>query len=179
MTFGGHSLKGSTIRTLLDKGIVLVPEGRGTFNEHSVLENLTIGAYRRKLTKSQLESEYGFCFELFPKLKERQNQNAGSLSGGEQQILSIAKALMAAPKILVIDEPCMGLSPIAVEELVRHFESIKSNRNMTFLVSEQNFGFSQAVSDSVTIIDCGKAIATGPSQKVLSLRNVQESLFVA
>lgn len=149
---------------LVEKGIAHVPEGRRIFLDMSVIENLEMGAYiRGKANKSDLDS----IFERFPRLYERKNQIAGTLSGGEQQMLAMGRALMSHPKLLMLDEPSMGLAPILVGQI---FDIIKElhESGTTILLVEQNAEMALEISDRAYVIESGKVTLSGPGQALMN-----------
>src|SRR5713226_7034618 len=133
-----HDLVGRTTEQIVDLGIALVPEGRRLFPRLTVEENLLLGAFRRK-ARASLKSNLAFCYEVFPRLAERRKQLAGSMSGGEQQMLALGRALMLAPRILLIDEPSVGLAPVLVQRTIDTIKMLKDRYQLTVLMSEQNF----------------------------------------
>ena len=145
---------------IVSKGITLVPEGRRVFPDLTVLENLKIGAYLRK---DNLEDDIKWVYDLFPRLKERSWQAAGTLSGGEQQMLAVGRALMGRPKILLLDEPSMGLAPVVVAELFEKIVDINRKLGMTILLVEQNSKIALKNSDYAYVIEEGKITMEGES----------------
>src|SRR5208282_6911294 len=133
-----HDLIGHTTEEIVDLGIALVPEGRRLFPKLTVEENMLLGAFRKK-ARAQIKSNLGFCFEAFPRLAERRRQLAGSMSGGEQQMLALARALMLAPRILLVDEPSVGLAPQLVSRTIDAIKQLKEHYQLTVLMAEQNF----------------------------------------
>jgi branched-chain amino acid transport system ATP-binding protein len=149
-----HELAGAQTEDIVALGVVMVPEGRRLFPRLSVEENLTIGASRR-LARKVLPRNIEFCFEAFPRLKERRAQLAGSMSGGEQQMLALGRALMSEPRILLIDEPSVGLAPVMVKRTIAKIKELKEEKRLTVLMAEQNFH------QALTIADCGYVIVHG------------------
>jgi len=168
----GKSIKGHSSDALLKQGIVLVPEGRGIFTRMTVLENLQMGAWMRR-DNAQVKQEIKGLFERFTRLGERQNQLAGLLSGGEQQLLALARALLSQPKLLILDEPSMGLAPIMVENI---FEVIRSLREtgMTLLLIEQNARLALEVTDRAWVMDSGTLPYAGKSSELLADDRIQQ-----
>ncbi|MEY3953936.1 MAG: hypothetical protein RLZZ397_816 [Pseudomonadota bacterium] len=160
----GQSIKGQGAWNLVKQGLVMVPEGRGVFTRMTITENLQMGAYVRK--DNEIESDIEKMFDLFPRLKERRIQLAGTLSGGEQQMLAMARALMARPKVLLLDEPSMGLSPIMVEKI---FEVVRdvSSRGMTLLLVEQNARLALQAANRGYVMDSGLITMTGDAKLLL------------
>jgi len=143
---------------IVQHGVAHVPEGRKVFPRFTVLENLAIGGYTR--SKSELGSELDFVFQMFPRLKERQKQYAGTLSGGEQQMLAIGRALMAKPKLLLLDEPSMGLAPKIVEQILENIRAI-NRAGVTVLLVEQNAAMALAISHRGYVLETGAVILEG------------------
>jgi len=139
-------------------GVTLVPEGRRLLPKLTVHENLLLGAYRRDIARN-----LGFCFEAFPVLAQRQKQLAGSMSGGEQQMLAIGRALMSTPKILLVDEPSVGLAPILVSRVIAKIKELKEKRDLTVLMAEQNFNQATKIADRGYIIVHGRIEFEGRS----------------
>ncbi|MFZ0058167.1 MAG: ABC transporter ATP-binding protein, partial [Pseudolabrys sp.] len=133
-----HELVGRTTEQIVDLGIALVPEGRRLFPKLTVEENLLLGAFRPK-ARSEIKANLNFCFESFPRLAERRRQLAGSMSGGEQQMLALARALMLKPRILLVDEPSVGLAPQLVARTIDAIKLLKDHYQLTVLMAEQNF----------------------------------------
>lgn len=160
----GQSIKGQGAWNLVKQGLVMVPEGRGVFTRMTITENLQMGAYVRK--DNEIESDIEKMFDLFPRLKERRTQLAGTLSGGEQQMLAMARALMARPKVLLLDEPSMGLSPLMVEKI---FEVVRdvSSRGMTLLLVEQNARLALQSANRGYVMDSGLITMTGDAKLLL------------
>jgi len=132
------NLIGRSTEEIVRLGILLVPEGRRLFSKLTVEENLLLGAYR-EAARARIADSLSFCFDTFPRLKERRRQQAGSMSGGEQQMLAIARALMALPKILLVDEPSVGLAPILVSKTIETIAALQKQLELTVLMAEQNF----------------------------------------
>jgi len=147
-------------------GIALVPEGRRLFPKLSVEENLLLGAYRR-LARADIAANLAFAFEAFPVLAGRRRQLAGSMSGGEQQMLAVARAIMSSPKILLVDEPSVGLAPILVSRVIGKIRELKERRHLTVLMAEQNFNQATKIADRGYIIVHGKIEFEGRSTKEL------------
>ncbi len=161
-----HNLVGMPPEEIVNLGIVLVPEGRRLFPRLSVEENLLLGAYR-PLARAALERNLAYCFETFPVLATRRKQLAGSMSGGEQQMLTLARALMTAPKILLIDEPSVGLAPILVVHTIDKIRELKDRYRLTVLMAEQNFNQATKIADRGYIIVHGKIEFEGRSTQEL------------
>jgi branched-chain amino acid transport system ATP-binding protein len=162
-----HELVGKTPEEIVDLGIVLVPEGRRLFPKLSVEENLYLGAYR-KTARAVLGRNLDYCFELFPVLAERRTQLAGSMSGGEQQMLALARALMSAPRILLIDEPSVGLAPVLVRRTIDKIKELRDQYQLTVLMAEQNFTQAIRIADRGYVIVHGKIAFAGESPEALN-----------
>ena len=147
-------LIGKSTEEIVEIGIAMVPEGRRLFSLLTVEENLTLGAYRDAARK-KINDNLEFCFSTFPRLKERRKQQAGSLSGGEQQMVAIARSLMCDPDILLVDEPSVGLAPILVSQMIAKIKELKELKNLTVLMAEQNFN------QAIKIADRGYVIVHG------------------
>ena len=157
-----HDLTRLTTEEIVDLGIALVPEGRRLFPKLTVEENLHLGAYR-KLARIELERNLKRGFEIFPVLYERRRQLAGSMSGGEQQMLALARALMSAPRILLIDEPSVGLAPLLVSRVVDKIKELQRDYHVTVLMAEQNFAQAIRIADRGYVIVHGKIAFAGKS----------------
>lgn len=157
-----HELVGKSTEEIVDLGIALVPEGRRLFPKLTVEENLMLGAFRRK-AREQMKQNYAYCCEIFPRLAERRSQLAGSLSGGEQQMLALGRALMTAPRILLVDEPSVGLSPLLVSRTIDTIKDLKDRYQLTVLMSEQNFTQAIRIADRGYVIVHGQIAFEGKS----------------
>jgi len=157
-----HELAGAQTEDIVALGVVMVPEGRRLFPRLSVEENLTIGASRR-LARKVLPRNIEFCFEAFPRLKERRAQLAGSMSGGEQQMLALGRALMSEPRILLVDEPSVGLAPVMVKRTIAKIKELKEERRLTVLMAEQNFHQALTIADRGYVIVHGRIVFAGNS----------------
>jgi len=142
-------------KQIVEHGIAMVPEGRRLFPLLTVEENLTLGAYRPE-ARAKRETSMEFCYALFPRLAERRTQQAGSMSGGEQQMLAVARALMSVPKLLLIDEPSVGLAPILVSQMIEKIGELRTTRGLTILMAEQNFNQAIKIADRGYIIVHGE-----------------------
>lgn len=163
----------SNTRTIVSKGISQVPEGRHVFNGMSVMENLEMGAFLRKDTV-EVKNDLERIFKSFPVLKERVNQDAQTLSGGEQQMLAMGRALLSNPDLLLLDEPSMGLAPLFIKEIFRIIEEI-NERGTTVLVVEQNANIALGISDRGYVIETGKIVAEGTGKELLNSNEVQKA----
>ncbi len=155
-------LAGRSPQEIVELGIALVPEGRRLFPMLSVEENLMLGAYR-KAARARLDANLEFVFEVFPALKARRRQLAGSMSGGEQQMVAVARALMSEPRILLVDEPSVGLAPILVNRMIAKIKELKERRDLTVLMAEQNFNQAIKIADRGYIIVHGEIAFEGKS----------------
>jgi branched-chain amino acid transport system ATP-binding protein len=162
-----HDLIGRSTEEIVDLGIALVPEGRRLFPRLTVHENLLLGAFRKK-ARAHIKENLSFCFECFPRLAERRAQLAGSMSGGEQQMLALARALMLAPRILLIDEPSVGLAPVLVSRTIDKIKELKDQYNLTVLMAEQNFTQALRIADRGYVIVHGKIAFEGRSADELN-----------
>jgi branched-chain amino acid transport system ATP-binding protein len=162
-----HDLVGRSTEEIVDLGIALVPEGRRLFPKLTVEENLLLGAFRRT-ARRELARNLEICFETFPRLAERRSQLAGSMSGGEQQMLALGRALMLAPKILLVDEPSVGLAPILVSRTIDAIAEMKQRYNLTVLMAEQNFAQAIRIADRGYVIVHGKIAFEGASADALN-----------
>jgi branched-chain amino acid transport system ATP-binding protein len=161
----GKSIKGKGAWDLVREGLVMVPEGRGVFTRMTITENLQMGAYIRK-DKPGIANDIERMFDLFPRLRERKDQLAGTMSGGEQQMLAMARALMSQPKVLLLDEPSMGLAPIMVDKI---FEVVRdvSSQGVTVLLVEQNARRALLIADRGYVMDSGEITMTGVGKEML------------
>jgi branched-chain amino acid transport system ATP-binding protein len=164
--FMGRSIKGQGAWDLVKQGLVMVPEGRGTFTRMTITENLQMGAFVRN-DKAQIEADIDKVFGIFPRLKERATQLAGTMSGGEQQMLAMGRALMAQPKVLLLDEPSMGLSPIMVDKIFEVVADIHS-RGTTVLLVEQNASRALGLANRGYVMESGEVTMTGDAKDLLS-----------
>jgi branched-chain amino acid transport system ATP-binding protein len=162
-----HELAGAQTEDIVALGVVMVPEGRRLFPRLSVEENLTIGASRR-LARKVLPRNIEFCFEAFPRLKERRSQLAGSMSGGEQQMLALGRALMSEPRILLVDEPSVGLAPVMVKRTIAKIKELKEEKRLTVLMAEQNFHQALTIADRGYVIVHGQIVFAGNSAAELN-----------
>jgi len=172
-----HDLVGRATEEIVDLGIALVPEGRRLFPRLTVEENLLLGAYRPK-ARAAIAKNLAFCFETFPRLAERRRQLAGSMSGGEQQMLTLARALMTAPKILLIDEPSVGLAPILVIHTIDKIRELKVGYGLTVLMAEQNFNQAIRIADRGYVIVHGKIEYEGRSREDLANNELIHKLYM-
>jgi branched-chain amino acid transport system ATP-binding protein len=153
-------------------GIAHVPEGRGTFSELSVWDNLRLGAYTRR---GSVKEDAQRVFKYFPRLEERKGQQAGTLSGGEQQMLALGRALMARPKLVLLDEPSLGLAPLLVTEIFERLTRVKTDEGMAVLVVEQNANLALAHASRAYVLEVGRVVVTGPSEELRANESVRRS----
>ncbi len=173
ITFNNNELTGQKIDKICSTGIALSPEGRHVFADLTVLENLKIGAYLRK-DRAGIESDIEKVYSLFPRLKERSWQYAGTLSGGEQQMLALGRALMSRPKVLMLDEPSLGLAPLIVQQI---FDIIKeiNKTGVTILLIEQNANMALQVADVAYVLETGSIVLKGSGEELLKNESVREA----
>lgn len=162
--FNGVKIHDEPPNKRVEMGISYVPEGRRIFSSLSVIENLRMGAYTKR-AREKFYDTLEWVYQLFPKLRERSDQIAGSLSGGEQQMLAIARALMSRPKLLMLDEPSLGLAPTVIRSLIKAIENL-NKEGVTILLVEQNVYYALKVSHRAYIIEKGKVVLSGPSQEL-------------
>ncbi len=172
-----HDLVGRTTEEIVDLGIALVPEGRRLFPKLTVEENLLLGAFRRT-ARRELSRNLAVCFETFPRLAERRSQLAGSMSGGEQQMLALGRALMLAPKILLVDEPSVGLAPILVSRTIDAIAEMKKRYDLTVLMAEQNFTQAIRIADRGYVIVHGKIAFEGGSTDALNNNDLIKKFYL-
>ena len=170
-------LVGKGTEELVAMGVTMVPEGRRLFSLLSVEENLTLGAYR-KAARKKIEENLDFCFTTFPRLKERRKQQAGSLSGGEQQMVAVARSLMSDPSILLIDEPSVGLAPILVSQMIAKIKELKELKNLTVLMAEQNFNQASKIADRGYLIVHGEIALAGESADALAENELVKQYYL-
>ena len=168
-----EELIGKQINKICESGIALSPEGRRVFADLTVMENLRIGAYLRN-DKKEIEKDLEWVFNLFPRLKERSWQYAGTLSGGEQQMLAVGRALMSRPKILMLDEPSLGLAPLIVQQIFNIIREI-NNAGVTLLLIEQNANMALKTADIAYVIETGEIVLSGSGTQVLENPTVREA----
>ncbi len=173
VTLEGQDITGVSPHLIVGRGLSQVPEGRRIFAEMTVLENLELGAYLRK-DSDGIKKDLEWVYELFPRLAERKSQVAGTLSGGEQQMLAMGRGLMAAPKLLILDEPSMGLAPLLVREIFAIIEEINS-AGMTVLLVEQNAHMALSIADQAYVLENGRIVLEGPAAEVATNDQVRKA----
>ncbi|MDB5656607.1 MAG: branched-chain amino acid transporter ATP-binding protein [Tardiphaga sp.] len=172
-----HDLVGLSTEQIVDLGISLVPEGRRLFPKLSVEENLELGAYR-KLARARMKETMEYCYEAFPRLRERRTQMAGSMSGGEQQMLALARALMARPRILLVDEPSVGLAPILVARMIDKIAELSSALGLTVLMAEQNFEQAARIAQRGYVLVHGQVVLSANSVTELRDSDIVRRLYL-
>jgi len=166
IAFGGEDVARLPAHKIAPRGLALVPEGRQVFPELSVLHNLELGAYtRRSGRKGEIGRDIAAMLERFPRLRERLHQRAGLLSGGEQQMLAVARGLMARPKLLLLDEPSLGLAPIVINDLFAALNRLRAE-SATILLVDQMAGLALGLADRAYVIDGGRIVASGPANEI-------------
>ncbi len=171
--YNGQQINNLPAHKIVHLGMTQVPEGRRVFSELTVYENLMMGAYTKK-DKEQIKASLDEIYEIFPRLLERKNQVAGTLSGGEQQMLAMGRAMMSNPDLLMLDEPSMGLSPLLVDqvfEIIKHFHE----KGTTILLVEQNANKSLAISDRAYVLENGKIVLTGTGKELLASPEIKKA----
>lgn len=171
--FNGQDITGIKAQDIVKKGIIQVPEGRRIFANMSVLENLELGAFLRK-DKEGIKADMEKVFERFPRLLERKKQSAGTLSGGEQQMLAMGRALMSQPKLLLLDEPSMGLAPILVQEIFSIIREINAS-GTTILLVEQNAHMALSVANKAYVLETGKIVLSGDAKELAASDEIKKA----
>src|SRR5690242_9984615 len=172
--FDGKSVLGRTTEDIVRLGIAHVPEGRGTFVRMTVEENLQLGAMVRR-DRAGISRDVEQVYAHFPRLKERRAQAAGTLSGGEQQMLAVGRALMLRPRLMLLDEPSFGLAPLIVEELFEIFRVLNRDEKVSMLLVEQNASLALDFADDVYLIETGRLVMTGPAQELRRDETIRRS----
>jgi len=173
ITFEGKRIDGKSTPDIARSGIAHVPEGRGTFAPLTTEENLRLGAYTRK--DKEVENDYERVFEYFPRLRERRAQQAGTLSGGEQQMLAIGRALMLRPKLLVLDEPSFGLAPLIVQEIFRIMRKINEEQQVSVLLVEQNANLALEFADRACVLETGRVVISGTPDELSNNEDIRRA----
>lgn len=174
ISLNGENVTNIEAHKLVSLGMAHVPEGRRIFTELTVLENLEMGAYTRNDTE-QIKEDINHMFTLFPRLAERKKQLAGTMSGGEQQMLAMARALMSSPSLLLLDEPSMGLAPLLVQEIFNIIKRINKEENVTVLLVEQNANMALSIADRGYVLETGKIILEGTGKELLSNPEIKKA----
>jgi branched-chain amino acid transport system ATP-binding protein len=172
ITFAGKDITRSSADSIVRGGIAQVPQGRGTFGDLSVEDNLRCGAYVRK---DATDKEMARWFEQFPRLAERRDQKAGSLSGGEQQMLAIARALMSRPTLLLCDEPSQGLAPLITKELFEVISRLNQEEGLSVLLVEQNANLAVKIAQRVYLLETGRFVASGTAEEIASDDSIRKA----
>ena len=170
--FDGQEIVSESAESIVRLGIAHVPQGRGTFADLTVEENLRIGAYIRK---DSVESDLERWYETFPRLGERKSQKAGSLSGGEQQMLAIARALMSRPRLLLCDEPSLGLAPLVTQELFGVLKTLNQEEGLSVLLVEQNANLALKVAHRVYLLETGQVVASGSAESIAGDERIRKA----
>lgn len=172
MCYNGQDITSINAKQTVEQGIIMVPEGRHIFPDMTVLDNLKIGAYLRK--DNQVKRDIDYMHELFPILKERGHQLAGTLSGGEQQMLAVSRALMSKPKLLMMDEPSLGLAPLIIRDIFAIIQRVNQEEKLPVLLIEQNANFALKVADYAYVLETGSIQLEGTGEELLSNEKVKE-----
>ena len=174
INLAGEAIAGRATEDIVRRGVAHVPDGRGTFLDLSTEENLRVGAYIRR-DKAGVSEDLERCYHYFPRLKERRDQQAGTLSGGEQQMLAISRALMLRPRLLLLDEPSFGLAPLVVQEIFRIMERIRREQRVSILLVEQNASLALEVADQAYLLETGRMVLGGAAAQVRQDEAVRKS----
>lgn len=172
--FAGHRIEGRATESIVRLGVAHVPDGRGTFVALSVEENLRLGAYTRR-DKAEVAADFERIYNHFPRLKERRLQQAGTLSGGEQQMLAVSRALMLRPRLLLLDEPSFGLAPRIVQELFEILREINARERVSMLLVEQNAALALRLADHAYLLETGRVVVSGSAETVRNDEAVRRS----
>ncbi len=174
VVFNGEELCRKSSRHILDAGIVQVPEGRQLFTDMTVLENLQMGAFSKE-TKEHFQENLQKCYQWFPKLEERARQAAGTLSGGEQQMVAVARALIGMPKLLILDEPSLGLAPNIVDDILNVAKTLAKESNISVLLVEQDITKALAAADRGYVIENGRVALSGSAEELAANEHVKKA----
>ena len=172
--FLNENLMGVPAFKIVSRGLAQVPEGRRVFSGLTVQQNLSMGAYTRHDGKDAIQSDYDMVFDLLPRLKERRNQPAGTLSGGEQQMLAVGRALMSRPKLMMLDEPSLGLAPLVVQDIFSIIREI-NRQGVTVLLIEQNANMALKIADLAYVLETGRITMSGTGAELLANEKVKEA----
>ena len=165
--YRGQVISNLPVHRVVHNEIVYVPEGREIFSDMTVRENLIMGAYSRKFSKAESHQHLEEMYEIFPRLKEREKQLAGSMSGGEQQMLAIARGLMSDPKVLMLDEPSLGLAPVIVDDMFDVIVRVNKERGIPIVIVEQNAFMAMSISNRTYVLEVGHVVAEGDSHELM------------
>jgi len=174
MAFAGQKINGRPTESIVRLGIGHVPDGRGTFLNLTTEENLRVGAMTRR-AKAGIAEDFERVYGYFPRLKERRHQQAGTLSGGEQQMLAISRALMLRPRLLLLDEPSFGLAPLVVQDIFRIMRAINKDQKVAILLVEQNASLALELADTAYLLETGKVVMSGPANELREAESVRRS----
>jgi len=174
IVFDGQRIEGRGTENIVRLGVAHVPDGRGTFVNLTVDENLRLGAYTRR-DKAQVEEDFERIYRYFPRLRERRRQQAGTLSGGEQQMLAVSRALMLRPRLMLLDEPSFGLAPRIVQELFEIFREINQQDRVSMLLVEQNAALALKLADQAYLLETGRVVISGPAEVIRNDESVRRS----
>ncbi len=174
ITLAGQRIDGKATEDIVRMRVAHVPDGRGTFTTLTTEENLRLGAYARK-DKSRLAADFELIYNYFPRLKERRNQQAGTLSGGEQQMLAVSRALMLNPRLLLLDEPSFGLAPLIVREIFGIMKRINQEQKASILLVEQNASMALELADHAYLIETGNIVLSGTAEQIKSDDSVRKA----
>jgi branched-chain amino acid transport system ATP-binding protein len=174
ISFDGRRLDGKATEEIVRLGIAHVPDGRGTFTGLSVEENLRLGAYVRR-DRAEVQRDFDYIYERFPRLKERRQQQAGTLSGGEQQMLAISRALMLRPRLMLLDEPSFGLAPLIVKEIFQIMARINRESGVSMLLVEQNASLALNLADHAYLLETGRVVISGEAKVIRDDEQVRRS----
>jgi branched-chain amino acid transport system ATP-binding protein len=172
--FAGERIDGKATEDIVRKAIAHVPDGRGTFTGLTTEENLRLGAYSRK-DRGQVDADLERVYGYFPRLKERREQQAGTLSGGEQQMLAVSRALMLRPRLMLLDEPSFGLAPLIVQELFEILRTVNEKEKVSMLVVEQNAAMALELADHAYLIETGRVVLSGTAEEIRNNDAVRRS----
>ncbi|MBR4462236.1 MAG: ABC transporter ATP-binding protein [Erysipelotrichaceae bacterium] len=175
IVFNGEEIQKLPTHKVVDRGIVYVPEGRLVFPDLSVEVNLEMGAYSKSYSKAEMQQMMEEQYDLFPRLKERKNQLAGSLSGGEQQMLAIARGLMSDPKLIMFDEPSLGLAPVIVDDVFKVIVRINKEKNIPILLVEQNAYMALSISNRTYVLENGVITTSGKSSDLIESDEIRKA----
>jgi branched-chain amino acid transport system ATP-binding protein len=170
----GERIDGKPTENIVRMGVAHVPDGRGTFLNFTVEENLRMGAYTRR-DRDQVQADYERIYNYFPRLRERRRQQAGTLSGGEQQMLAVSRALMLKPRLLLLDEPSFGLAPLIVQELFEIFRAINTADGISMLLVEQNAALALKLADHAYLLETGRVVISGTAESIRNDESVRRS----
>lgn len=174
IVYDGQDIRGSRAEQVAALGIAHVPEGRGTLGDLTVRDNLRIGAYLRK-DRAQISEDIEYCLDLFPNLQERIGSNASALSGGEQQMLAVARGFMAKPRLLILDEPSLGLAPGTAKSVYQAIKRLRVESGIAMLVVEQNASLAFTLVDTATVLETGRSVLSGTSEELMGRDEIRRA----